>query len=101
MKSWIVVTAAALLISTGCGRRTVVVVNNPPPSSGGVTDDGPAHDASTGDAWDGATWVVVRGHVHGPRCGHYHHHGVWHVYPENHVYAGPHHHHWGVTVHVR
>lgn len=108
MKLLIVLATAALaLAATGCGpRRTVVVVQQPaapPPStnSAPVADDGPPHDEASGDAWDGERWVVIRGHVHGPGCGHYHHHGVWHVHPAAHVYVGGRGHHWGVGVRVR
>jgi hypothetical protein len=48
--------------------------------------------------WDGGTWIVVRGHTHGPRCGHYFHHQRWHVRPESHVYERRDQGHWGTRV---
>ncbi len=89
---------AIATVTTGCGPRRTVVVVQQPESAG---DDGPPHEESRGDAWDGERWVVVQGHVHGPRCGHHHHHGVWHVHPAGHVYVGGRGHHFGVSVRVR
>ncbi|KAF0240528.1 MAG: protein product from [Planctomycetota bacterium] len=51
--------------------------------------------------WDGSVWVVVRGHVHGPRCGHYYHHDRWHVYDERHVYERRDQGHWGTRIEPR
>ncbi|MBI2919778.1 MAG: hypothetical protein HYY18_01685 [Planctomycetes bacterium] len=48
-----------------------------------------AREADSGYVWDGGDWIIVSGHRHGPRCGHYYHHGVWHLHPEQHVYREP------------
>lgn len=89
---------AFLLLSglafAGCVHRHSVVVHDAEPVV-------VRHDERSCDYWDGERWVIVRGHVHGPRCGHYYHHNAWHLYPHGWVYARPGCHHWGVVVRVR
>ena len=94
MRLAILLAGALSLLGTGCVRRTVVVHDEGPRPE-------PIHDAYSGDCWDGERWVVYHGHVHSAHCGHYYHHGAWHLYPVSHVYVHPGCHHWGVVVRVR
>ncbi|MCE9581174.1 MAG: hypothetical protein K8T20_01525 [Planctomycetes bacterium] len=95
MKTAFLLTAFAYLMATGCSTT----VNNNDDDQDEV-NDGEAHDADSGDCWDGERWVVVvRGHHHGPGCGHYFHSGAWHLHPANFVYVGGRGHHFRVIVH--
>lgn len=91
------VVVLAALASPGCVvHRHRVVHHDPAPRTVVVEPDDERY-------WDGAAFVVVRGHRHGPGCGHYYHHGCWHLHPENHVYIVDGHRHYGVrasAVHV-
>jgi hypothetical protein len=81
---------AALMVATaGCWHHGVVMVSGPAPVVVVEEDD---------RAWDGAVWITYHHHHHGPGCGHYYHHGAWHVYESSYVYLQPRHAHYGMRI---
>ena len=99
MKPITTVLLAGLLVS-GCVHRHYAVVEpsvDPAPDIYGaeepyVDDQGYADEAfiyeeESEPFWDGHAFIVVASHAHGRGCGHWYHHGCWHLFPEHHDYT--------------
>ncbi len=80
------------LMLAGCAHRHVTVVESSPASEGDIYEDEvyPADEVVLEEAcepaWDGHAFVVIESHQHGFGCGHFFHHGCWHLHPFDWIY---------------
>ncbi|MCC6739308.1 MAG: hypothetical protein IT452_09695 [Planctomycetia bacterium] len=99
MKRVTAVLVGGLLLA-GCVHRHVTVAESAPPPDEVVLVE-PEGDViiveEVDPVWDGHTWVYVDAHVHGPGCGHWFHHGCWHLRPFDWTYVEIGYAHFGIT----